>query len=76
MTRYGWELSKETADGLGKLDPEAEGVKEVYWTRYPRTDEDKGKGVFLCSDPQRGRGCGKLFVQEIKSKMKLCPRCR
>jgi len=72
MTRYGWELSKETADGLGKLDPEAEGVKEVYWTRYLKADTAKGQGVFPGSDLGQVRCCGRLFIQESASKVKLC----
>jgi len=77
-TRHGWELGEEAAKEFEKLAREWQRpmVKEVYWTRYPRTDEDKGKGVFLCSDPERGKGCGRLFVQEITSKARLCSQCR
>jgi len=77
-TRHGWELGEEAAKEFERLAREWRKpvVKEVYWTRYPRTEAEKSRGVFLCSDPEHGRGCGRLFVQEVMSKVKLCPRCR
>ncbi len=75
-TRHGWELGEEAADELEELTKGRKVVKEVYWTRYPRTEAEKGRGVFLCSDPERGRGCGRLFVQEVTSKEKLCSQCQ
>ena len=70
-SRHRWELEKSTTEleslslKQHKLD-----IIEVYWTRYPKNDLEKKKGVFLCSS------CGKLFSQEITSKNRLCLKCR
>ena len=77
-TRHGWELGEEAAVELGELASQwrKPAVAEVYWTYYPKTDAEKSKGIFLCSKPEHGSGCGKLFAQEVTSKNRLCPRCR
>jgi thiol-disulfide isomerase/thioredoxin len=76
-TRYGWELdedgARELADLTSKLQTHV--IREVYWVHHPRNDAEKSRGVFLCSDPEHGRGCGRLFVQEVTSKNMLCPKC-
>ena len=71
-TRHDWELDKQAEKLTFKL---LKPMREVYWTRYPKTDVERSKGVFLCSDPGQGRGCGKLFIQEVTSKGRLCPQC-
>jgi len=77
-TRHGWELGEDAVDEFEGLAREGKRpvVKEVYWIRYPRTDVERSGGVFLCSDPESDRGCGRLFVQEVASKAKICPQCR
>lgn len=77
-TRHGWELGEEAVSELEEqdLNEHRPVIKEVYWTRYAKTEAAKSKGVFLCSDPAQGKGCGKLFVQNVTSKLKLCPKCR
>ena len=74
-TRHGWELINNAVDEIGDVSPTSR-LQEVYWTIYPKTEKAKKRGVFLCSDPEDGRGCHKLFVQDIKSKNTLCPKCR
>jgi len=49
-------------------------IREVYWVHNPKNDAEKIRGVFLCSDPEQGRGFGRLFVQEVTSKNRLCPK--
>jgi len=77
-TRHGWELGERAGLELSHLLPiSAEGsLKEVYWTSYPRSEEAKALGVTLCGDPRTGRGCRRLFVQEVRGKERLCPSCR
>jgi hypothetical protein len=74
-TRHGWELRNNAAVEISDISPNNK-VQEVYWTIYPKTEEAKNQGVFLCSDPKNDRGCHKLFVQDIKSPNTLCPKCR
>jgi hypothetical protein len=77
-TRYGWELGEGAEKELkepthGRRRPV---IGEIYWTRYPKSDAEKNRGIFLCQDPDSGKGCGKLFIQEITSKTRLCSSCR
>jgi hypothetical protein len=74
-TRHGWELINNAVDEIGDVSPNSK-VQEIYWTIYPKTEKAKKRGVFLCLNPEDGRGCHKLFVQDIKSKNTLCPKCR
>lgn len=74
-TRHGWELESDALTRIGEVSPTGL-IKEVYWTTYPQTEAEKSRGVFLCSYPEKGRGCGRLFVQNIKSRERLCPKCR
>jgi len=74
-TRHGWELRDDALAEMKEISPSGV-IKEVYWTVYPQTEAEKGRGVFLCSYPEKGRGCGRLFVQDIKSRNRLCPKCR
>ena len=77
-TRYGWELGEGAEKELKELSYEWRRpmIEEVYWIRYPKSDAEKSRGIFLCQDPDSGKGCGKLFIQEITSKMRLCSSCR
>jgi glutaredoxin/predicted Zn-ribbon and HTH transcriptional regulator len=76
-TRYGWELDEHAASELADLTSARPPVmREVYWVHHPSNDAEKSTGVFLCSDPERRRGCGRLFIQELTSKNRLCPKCK
>ena len=74
-TRHGWELISDTSTEINKISPMGM-IKEVYWTNYPKTDEERRQGIFLCSNPQKGKECKKVFVQEINSTNRLCQKCR
>ncbi len=75
-TRHGWELDENAAAELACLtSQEVPLIKEVYWVYHPKDDVEKTRGVFICSDPSQERGCGRLFLQEITSENRLCPRC-
>ncbi|MFH0896588.1 MAG: hypothetical protein V1850_00870 [Candidatus Bathyarchaeota archaeon] len=74
-TRHGWELRENALAEICEISPTSM-IGEVYWTVYPKSEIEKSQGVFLCSDFQRGKGCGRLFVEDIKFKEKLCPKCR
>jgi hypothetical protein len=74
-TRYGWELESDASTAIRKISPTGM-IKEVYWTSYPKTDEEKKLGVFLCSNIQKGERCRKLFIQEINSTNRLCQECK
>ena len=73
-TRHGWELGSDASAEIREVTPTGV-IKEVYWTIYPKTEDEKSRGIFICSYPEKGRGCGKLFVQDIKSRNRLCPKC-
>ena len=73
-TRHGWELGNDALFEIGNVDSTGK-ITEVYWTIYPKTEEERSWGVFLCYDPEGKRGCRRLFVQDIKSRSKLCPKC-
>ncbi|MFQ6074930.1 MAG: glutaredoxin family protein [Candidatus Bathyarchaeia archaeon] len=74
-TRHGWELGDEALAETREISPEGV-VREVYWTVYPKTEAERRRGVFLCSYPRGEKGCGRLFIQDIRAKSRLCPRCR
>jgi hypothetical protein len=67
-TRHGWELGGESENEIQSFSNSSSGLKEYYWTFYPRGDEEKKQGNFLCER------CGKLFTQPIDSKNKICQR--
>ncbi|MDQ1279087.1 MAG: hypothetical protein QG670_347 [Thermoproteota archaeon] len=73
-TRHGWELGDEAYLELREVNPTCT-VVEAYWIVYPQTEAEKTQGVFLCSNPEKEKGCGKLFIQKIDTKNKLCQDC-
>ncbi len=73
-TRHGWELGSAAMAEIRETSPTGV-IKETYWTRYPRTEEEKNRGIFICSSLESGKGCGRLFVQDINSKNRLCQKC-
>jgi hypothetical protein len=77
-TRYGWELDEHAAADLAEFTSglHTPVIREVYWVHHPWNDAEKSTGVFLCSDQEQGRGCGRLFIQEVTSKDRFCPKCK
>jgi hypothetical protein len=74
-TRHGWELGSDAMAEMGEVSTTGT-IKEVYWTLYPKTDNEKNRGVFVCSHSEKGKGCNRLFVQDKKSTNRLCPNCK
>jgi hypothetical protein len=66
-TRHGWELGGEAEAEIQSVSG-SKGIVEYYWTFYPRGEEEKKLGNFLCEK------CGKLFTQPLSSKNKVCQR--
>ena len=73
-TRHGWELGSDVI--TNNTTTSSSVVSEVYWTTYPKTDKERRRGLFLCSEPQKEKGCKILFVQDISSSHRLCQKCR
>jgi thiol-disulfide isomerase/thioredoxin len=73
--RYGWELKSDLTPEIKSLSP-SDVINVVYWTTYPKTEEERRRGVFLCLDLQTGKGCKSLFVQELTSRNRLCSKCK
>jgi len=74
-TRYGWDLESDALPEIRNMSSTGV-IKQVYWTTYPKTDEEKHRGIFVCSTPQTENGCRRLFVQDINSPNRLCPKCQ
>lgn len=74
-TRHGWELGSDALAEIGKVSPTGV-IKEVYWTVYPKTEDEGRRGIFLCSSREQGKRCSRLFVQEKKSRNRQCPKCK
>jgi len=74
-TRHGWELGSDALTSIREINPD-DTIQEIYWTIYPKTDEEKRCGVFLCSDSEGKQKCNRLFVQDLNSQNRLCPACR
>jgi hypothetical protein len=65
-TRHGWELGREAEKEISVFWPGD--ITQVYWTFYPRNDEEKTNGNFLCSK------CHKLFVKPNSRPGNVCNR--
>lgn len=74
-TRHGWELRSDAVAEIGEVSPTGV-IKEVYWAAYPKTEDERRLGIFICSDTEKGRGWNRLFVQDKKSRNRLCPKCK
>ena len=75
-SRHGWELGKNSLETLeAKLGPNPS-VTEVYWTRYPRTEDQKQVAISLCTGNGSADGCLRLFAHNRNRIEKLCPSCR
>jgi hypothetical protein len=75
-SRHGWELGGDAQGILDSRLGEGVGVTEVYWTRYPKTEEQKQQAVSLCVGDGSKVGCMKLFMHGRNSTEQLCPSCR
>jgi len=75
-TRHGWELGMGAQPELESKLGVGGSMSEVYWRRYPKTDDQKQKIVSLCIGTKSSAGCLKLFMQEKESNERLCPACR
>ncbi|MCW4040192.1 MAG: hypothetical protein NWE83_05520 [Candidatus Bathyarchaeota archaeon] len=73
-SRHGWELETDISHTFKHISPTGI-IYEVYWTTYPKTDEERRRGLFLCSDDEQSIGCKRLFVQNINSPRERCPQC-
>lgn len=75
-SRHGWELGRNALETLGaKVGPGAL-IREVYWTRYPKTEEQKQQAISLCLGDSSVTGCKKLFIHDRNIKEELCPACK
>jgi hypothetical protein len=74
-TRHGWELGNDALAEIGKVSTTGV-IKEVYWTVYPKTEDERNRGIFICSHTEKGRTCNGLFIQDKKSRNRLCPKCK
>jgi len=66
-TRHGWELGGNAETEITKISDD--GIRQLYWTVYPSTEEEKTSGAFRCEN------CGKLFVKGFTDERKLCDDC-
>ncbi|HXY83640.1 MAG TPA: hypothetical protein VEH56_07940 [Candidatus Saccharimonadales bacterium] len=75
-SRYGWELGGKARQMIAsQLGPERK-LTEVYWTRYPKTTEQKKITISLCIGDSSKPGCLKLFNHDRKSNPILCRKCK
>ncbi len=75
-SRHGWELGAGGREILQSKLGEGGIIREIYWTRYPKTEEQKHQGVSLCIGEGAKAGCMKLFMHDRNSVEKLCPACK
>ena len=68
-TRHGWELGGSAESEIARVSKSRE-IMQYYWTPYPKTDEEKNSGVFICE------GCGNLYSKLKIDESKLCQKCR
>lgn len=75
-SRHGWELGEGAREELVRELGDAGSITEVYWRRYPQSDEQKQMLVSMCIGNGIKPGCLRLFMQSEKSGERLCPACR
>jgi hypothetical protein len=66
-TRHGWELGGNAEAEISEVSDH--GIKQYYWTFYPKSDEEKATGAFRCEK------CGSLFVKKFADESKICSKC-
>ena len=74
-SRYGWELGREARQELESQLGQKGKITEVYWTRYPKTEQQKKIAISLCIGDSNEPGCMKLFAHSRRSKLARCPVC-
>ena len=72
-TRHGWELGGRAEGEISHVSKSGE-IVQYYWTPYPKTEEEKKYGVFVC--PKNDGGCGRLYSKLKIDDSKICPNCR
>lgn len=75
-SRHGWELGGDAQAALRSKLGEGGVIHEVYWTRYPKTEEEKQQVVSLCVGDGSKAGCMKLFMHNRNSVERFCPSCK
>ena len=75
-SRHGWELGGDAQEVLSAKLGENASITEVYWTRYPQSEDQKQKAVSLCTGDAAKPGCMKLFMHDRNSMERLCPSCK
>lgn len=75
-SRHGWELGGQAQGTLQSKLGERGAIREIYWTRYPKTDAQKQQAVSLCMGKVSRAGCMKLFIHDRNSLETLCPSCK
>jgi hypothetical protein len=75
-SRHGWELGKNAQSTLETHLGKGASVKELYWTRYAKTEEQKKLAISLCVGDSSHKGCLRLFLHDRNSVQPLCPDCR
>lgn len=75
-TRHGWELGGNASKVLEEKLGHSGSITEVYWTRYPRSEEQKQLAVSLCTGHDSKKGCMRLFVHDSQIADKFCPACQ
>ncbi len=75
-SRHGWELGEKALDILQSKLGESGAIREIYWTRYPKTDAQKQQALSLCMGEVSKAGCMKLFIHDRNSLERLCPSCK
>jgi hypothetical protein len=75
-SRHGWELGAGAQEILeSKLGPGGS-IKEIYWTRYPKTEDEKSKAVSFCLGNRSKPGCMRLFIHDREVDEAFCPACQ
>lgn len=75
-SRHGWELGGDAQETLNSRLGKGASITEIYWTRYPKTEEQKQQATSLCVGDGSKVGCMKLFMHDRYSVERLCPSCR
>jgi hypothetical protein len=75
-SRHGWELGNNCFETLEAKLGANPSITEIYWTRYPKTEDQKRVGISLCSGESSETGCLRLFAHDRGNVERFCPMCR